>query len=67
MQILKVKEPIKLLGGGRGRKLVIGDYIITISPPRPNSVWIVHKSGEGGEFDREKFIKMIEDFYNEHF
>lgn len=34
---------------------------------RPGKVWIERESGEGGEFDTEKFEAVVRAFYGEHF
>jgi hypothetical protein len=46
-------------------RVAVGDY--TICRRDETSVWIAHKSGEGGQFSDELFGAAIAKFYAEHF
>ena len=52
-------------------KIIIGDYEIDFTWRNKKNIWIRKSDGEGGEFDKEKFIEFmyqaIENFYKENF
>ena len=45
--------------------IVIGDW--TIHSEDGETVYIEHVSGEGGEFDADKFAEVIAEFFNREF
>ena len=48
-------------------KVVIGDFIISVSNFRSGDFWIARRDGEGMQVDKNKFEQIIADFYRENF
>jgi len=46
--------------------ITLGDYAVRVDP-QAKKVVIFHESGEGGEFNFEKFHDHVAAFYKEHF
>ena len=54
---------------GETPRIIIGEFTISeSSTSKDNSkIWIEHQSGEGGDFSKKDFEKVLETFYNINF
>ena len=46
--------------------ITLGDYAVKVDPER-QKLYIIHESGESGEFNYKLFREHVAKFFNEHF
>lgn len=64
----KGKKLSELIHGLNGDKsIMVGEFTIFEDGVSPDRVWIERRGGEGGNFSRNKFSKVVKKFYIDNF
>lgn len=63
----KIKEEKFTSTNSQSTQLKIGKYELYQSPYQAESISIVCDDGEGGDFSKESFFKVLNKFYNDNF